>query len=111
MEEEGLNLILDNMVLSPVTPNTVIDKAQLLEDIKKIRLQGYAMSSGEFSVGMGIAVPISNYAVPVVLSIAGPQERMVSNSQNYIKELKRSAKEISRNLLRYSETPAKKTTA
>ena len=60
------------------TPNTIINLNQLFEEYQKIRLQGYAYSDEENTLGaFGISAPIFEMpgVVQSCLCIAGPKER------------------------------------
>lgn len=64
--------------LVPFTDQTIIDKDRLSEELKKIRQQGYAFSSGEWvSDAAGVAVPIFNQRSDVIaaLTVSGPSNR------------------------------------
>ena len=99
--DNELNMILEHMKIAPLTPNTITDKKLLMEELKRVRMQGYATSAGELVLdGLGIAVPILNYTHPVALGIVGPENRLKSNMPVLIEETKESAKRISHNLLR-----------
>ncbi len=80
LKNNELQLLLRNLRLESFTPNTITDKKILLNELRKIRRQGYAMSFGERVKGASsISVPISNYVCPVALSIMGPDNRFSLN--------------------------------
>lgn len=61
------------------TPLTPIDRTRLDADLERIRVQGYAITGGEWRVGVvGIAAPIRSADGVVVggVGIAGPEARM-----------------------------------
>jgi DNA-binding IclR family transcriptional regulator len=43
---------IESLVLKPKTPNTIVDKARLIEEIKKSKARGFAMSREEFLPGL-----------------------------------------------------------
>lgn len=84
---------LEETKLVPFTSNTITDKKILLEELKKIRNQGFAISKGEITENVvEIAVPILNIKNHIVgsLGIAGPKFRMKDKMQlildNLLKE-------------------------
>ncbi len=61
------------------TPRTIASLRNLLEELRKIRHQGYAVDNEELAVGIRcVAVPIFNYTGNCIaaISIAGPTLRM-----------------------------------
>lgn len=64
--------------LKPYTRNTITDPVVLKERLKVVREQGYAISSGEITMGTNaIAAPIFDFSGRVTgsVSLAGPRER------------------------------------
>ncbi len=71
------------------------DEARFLEDIDRIREQGYAVSGGERVYGaMCIAVPVRYYHVPAALSILGPESRLTPHTREYLDLLLAAANRI-----------------
>jgi len=99
LDEEERRLIIDNLPLNLVGPNTITRRDELIEEIKKINKQGYATSFGERTVGgAGISVLIRNYLCPVALCIIGPDNRLAPKLMGLLEELKSSADNISKTL-------------
>lgn len=99
-KESELQILLKNIRLLPLGPNTITDKSVLLDELQKIRNQGYSISKSERLDGLvGISVPIKNYICPVALSIGGPENRIEPKMVDLIRELTKSAARIERNLL------------
>lgn len=100
-ESEWDNYLPDK--LQSLTPNTIVDKQFLLEEICKVREQGYAVSDGEIDAGgRAIAVPLKNQQGKIVaaLSIEGPFFRMTDDVMSrYLKYLQEEADEICRSLV------------
>lgn len=74
-----LERILDSAVLTRFSEHTITDRDHLLENLRQVRLQGYALSMGERLVGScGISVPIFNPAGQILaaLTVIGPSQRM-----------------------------------
>ena len=65
--------------LKPYTQSTIVDPAELLRHLKKVRASGYALNQREFSPQVsGVAAPIFDAEGHVVaaLSIAAPADRL-----------------------------------
>jgi DNA-binding IclR family transcriptional regulator len=64
--------------LTPITANTIVDKARLSRELKAIAEHGYAESLGERSDGLGsLSAPVFNHrgAIAAALSLAIPEIR------------------------------------
>jgi IclR family KDG regulon transcriptional repressor len=106
-EDEFLSLI-EKIQLVSVGPNTITDKKELIREVEKVRRQGYSVSIGEIvGGGAAISVPVRNYICPVALSLVGPDNRFsVDEMMRVLKEMKKSAKRISKKLQQFG--PGKK---
>jgi len=63
--------LLDQMNLIKVTTKTVVNKNEILKDLKITRSRGYAISDQEFSLDLySIGVPLLNHEGQVVASVA-----------------------------------------
>jgi DNA-binding IclR family transcriptional regulator len=104
LEDNELQLLMKNIHLVPIGPNSITDKKMLLQELKNARKQGYATSFGERIPGSAsISVPIKNYICPVALSILGPDNRFsLEVIMGFLKEIKESASRISRRLAEMS---------
>lgn len=82
------------------TKNTISDWNQLLEELKVVKAQGYAMDNEDYEVGLTcIATPIldGNGHAIAALSLSGPSERMRKHDfKILIEELKATTAKISR---------------
>lgn len=105
LEYRELQLIMENIQLTPVGPNTITNKETFLNELEKVRTQGYATSFGErLPGGSAISVPIKKYVCPVALSVLGPENRLtIRKMMRILKELKKSSTRISRKLIETSE--------
>jgi len=97
LDEKELHLLLRNLQLIFLGPNTITDQKMLLKEIRRVRQQGYATSFGEREKGSSsISVPIKNYICPVALSILGPDNRLtLKKMMDILKEVKWGAGRIS----------------
>lgn len=73
---ETVDQLLDGTPLTPRTPATITDRAQLMRDLRSTRRRGYAVDRAEFQAGMtSVAVPIRTGTVPIAaLTLSGPSE-------------------------------------
>ncbi|MGO4391977.1 IclR family transcriptional regulator [Variovorax sp. M-6] len=64
--------------LEPSTATTVVDPARFLQEMARIRIQGFAVNKGEWNENVyGIASPVTDVSGNVVaaLGLSGPKER------------------------------------
>ena len=105
LPESEMQCILNGTKLVSATTNEIINKEALINEIKKVKQAGYAISFGETIVGnAGIAVPIKNYVCPAALGIFGPEARFRENMMNFLKDLRESVDRISKKLLEQKDT-------
>lgn len=79
LEEERVDEILASRSLEPVTENTITDRYELLEELARIREQGFALNDEEQFLGLrAVGAPIrdSNNRVLGAISISGPASRI-----------------------------------
>lgn len=77
LEGNELRHILEIVDMQPLTDKTIVNKEDFIKEIEKVRKQGYATSFGERAKGSScISVSVKDYAVPVALSVLGPESRM-----------------------------------
>ena len=94
-----MDIVMTNVILEPLTKNTVTYKEQLLAQLKQVKRQGYVMTYGEVNSGaMCISVPIKNYILPAAISILGPESRMKKRQTDYINELVASGSRVHNNI-------------
>jgi len=95
-----LKIILDSINLVRIGPNTITDKNKLLEQIEKVKIQGYSITAGELmDGGISLSVAIKNYLCSISLSILGPAFRLEPKILNFLKPIKLSAGKVSRRIL------------
>jgi DNA-binding IclR family transcriptional regulator len=96
VNDKQLDAALETMVMQRPTERTVTDKTALRKQIQDIRQQGYIISRGEWISGvMCISFPVTNYTLPLSLSVVGPESRLRPHEQDVIEELRKSASRIS----------------
>ena len=98
LTEEALERYLKEVELKRFTPATITDIQRLKEELNTIREQGYSIDEEETEEGlMCISAPIKDHSGEVVaaISISGPVTRLKRRKEEYIKEVKTIAHEIS----------------
>ncbi|MCX5819790.1 MAG: IclR family transcriptional regulator [Deltaproteobacteria bacterium] len=102
MADEDLKNLLDHICYDPVCINTITNKETMLEEIKKIREQGYAVSYSERLEGSAcITVPVRHYPIPVAISVLGLENRFDKAAmKRCLNEMLESASRISNLLTR-----------
>lgn len=87
LPEERVEEVLDRHRLPQVTPNTITDREQLMDELDEIRAQGYAYDDEERLEGLRcIAAPIVvDSDVLGAVSVSGPKSRM--SGEWYTEEL------------------------
>jgi DNA-binding IclR family transcriptional regulator len=101
--EVRLREILGHMSLVRYTHNTITDPRLLFEELRSVRANGYAISSGELEDGIdAVAAPIFDHLNTVVaaVSIGGPSERCRPKQAELIAAVTRAGQQISQ-ILRY----------
>ena len=79
--------------------NRRFNEGKFLEEIERIREQGYAVSGGERVAGaMCIAAPVKHYHLPAVLSIFGPENRLTPHTREYLDLLLAATNRISQRI-------------
>lgn len=100
-EEEFTTGYLNTAVLEPFTEETIIRRDTLCRELKKINKQGYALSLGERTPGIGsLSAPVFNYKGRILasLSLAIPEIRFKQEDHlsNCINVLTGAAKSFSK---------------
>ncbi|MCG8686251.1 MAG: IclR family transcriptional regulator [Desulfobacterales bacterium] len=90
------NTYIENANLTPVTENTIADRNALVKELEQIRLQGYSVSLGERTPGLGsLSAPVFNFKGEILasLSLAIPEVRITRKAYmgSCIKSLVREA--------------------
>ena len=78
MSDEEMDALLPGKELKAYTPNTMVDRDKLKQELRKVAEAGYAIDDEEVDVGVRcIAAPIRDYTRRIVgaVSISGPAMR------------------------------------
>lgn len=71
LSEEDALIRLQRMARQKLTPNTRIEIAELMEELRQVRVQGYALNNEELELGVrSIAVPVRNAVGKTVASVS-----------------------------------------
>jgi DNA-binding IclR family transcriptional regulator len=102
LSPKDVSRIIGSGRLPRFTPNTLTSESVLLEELEKVRRQGYAMDNSENEIdGRCIAAPIrgSNQTLVAALSISGPIPRMtISRARSFRADLCHACERISRQI-------------
>jgi IclR family KDG regulon transcriptional repressor len=102
LDDVELKTALKHIKIRHVTDHSVINRAELMSQVKAVRDKGYSISFGERIEGaMSISIPVSGYFWPVALAIVGPVARFQPKADKYLKESLASAGRISDNLTEF----------
>lgn len=83
LEPARLDRYLDEVDLAPLTPNTLVDRVVLGQDLQRIRERGWSLDDEEIFLGLRcVAAPIFDFKGQVVagVSVAGPTSRIPRDS-------------------------------
>jgi DNA-binding IclR family transcriptional regulator len=101
LSRSALPACLDELVLTPRTPKTILSRADLLLELRKIRRRGYATADEEHSQGFrAIGAPIFDFtgAVPAAISLNGsPAVPIWQAPRKLVSLITAAAGDISRN--------------
>jgi IclR family transcriptional regulator, KDG regulon repressor len=97
--EDEVARIVQAIQLKPFNKKTITSKKEFLEEMKKVRTQGYAFDNGEHEEDVEcIGAPIMNHLGHVIaaISISGPQKKIgTTQEQQYINWVVEAASLIS----------------
>ena len=100
--EDELKRIIHQLKLVPLTSNTIIAKQRLLEELRAIRRQGYALDHREIEEDVEcIGAPIRDHRGNAIaaLSISGPQRKIgTPQEKHFVAEVVKAAALISSKL-------------
>jgi DNA-binding IclR family transcriptional regulator len=99
LSESSINEYLSNSSLSPSTANTITDRELLLQELQKIRTNGYAIDNEESCIGLKcIAAPIFNNkgSIEGAIGISAPLFRLTDDKlDSYINKIVDQTTEVS----------------
>lgn len=100
MTTAKFNEVADSTTFIAKTPKTITTKEQLLEEVKKVSSQGYALDNIENEEGIRcIAAPIKDYQGRIIasFSISGPSNRITMErvQDELISKIKQTSMAIS----------------
>lgn len=85
-----------------LTPNTIGSLAELLEELRRVRANGFALDNEEYSIGLRcVAVPIRNHSGETVAALSMSVPRMRGDAHSLamnVASLAGGASEVSRHL-------------
>lgn len=91
--------LIDAIRLKKIGPNTITKRGALLEELNRVRQEGYAVSFSELVEGAAsVAVPIRNYLQPAAICVLGPESRIRNRVDEILKHLRLCASAIERAL-------------
>lgn len=99
--DEDLEEKIQSFDLEKLTDTTITDSNKLIEELKRIILEGYGADLEESEVGLVCyAAPVKEITGKVIaaISISGAATIMTQNKESLIKSVKDTAKEISKAL-------------
>ena len=99
--EVRLREMISHATLTRYTESTITDPRLLLEELRRVRSAGYAISCGELEDGIdAVAAPVFDHLGTVVaaVSIGGPSERCHPKQNEMINAVTRSGQQISQAL-------------
>lgn len=93
-EEAGR--VLATTTLEARTPHTLTSVESLLEEVSRVRGQGYAVDDEEQELGVRcVAVPVDLHGGRMALSVSGPTERMTADvARGVVADLTRVAQDL-----------------
>lgn len=103
LSSQELKILISNFDLHKYTKNTISSKSVLLQEIHKVRIQGWSINDQELEYGLrSIAVPIFNRSEKVVASInistTAQSNTLESMEAMFLPELRSTAQKISDDL-------------
>jgi DNA-binding IclR family transcriptional regulator len=101
LPENERKVILDKIVLSPITKNTITNRDELEKELKVFIDIGYSIDNEENEEGLFcLAAPIfgPDRTIQAAISVAGPKERMVNRKDYIVDKLLQASKKISESI-------------
>ncbi len=98
LPDDGLQRTIPTLPLTVLTPATITDPERLMEEIRRVREQGYAIDNEEVEEGLVcIAAPIRNLDGKVIgsISLSGPSIRVLHQREDLISRICGTAQAVS----------------
>lgn len=109
LPENRVELIFNRMPLMKLSPKTIDSKSKLLEDLKKVKKQGYAISDGELFMGIrAIAAPIFGANEEVRAAVSATGFSVAIDDKHMIRAVQAAAHEISMRLAALEQDKARR---
>ena len=100
--DEELKALGGSAGLVPLTPHTIVSRDRLLEELRQVRREGFAIDDEECELGVRcVAAPVRDHTGRVVcsISVSGPVNRMTDSALKAAgKAVRASAQTLSRRL-------------
>lgn len=98
--DEEIREIAKKCGMKKITPNTITEVEELVCEIHNSRERGYTVDRGEHEENVYcLAVPIYDYRKKIIAAISvAVQKNKLENAETLVKELKKTAKNISKSL-------------
>jgi IclR family transcriptional regulator, acetate operon repressor len=77
MDDRDVRTILTERGMASSTATTITDPDRMLEELARIRRQGYAIDEGEMEVGVRCVAVAFDSVGPMAVSVSGPSSRLV----------------------------------
>lgn len=95
LADDQIRTVMKHVTLERYTPYSITGKEKFIRLVKETREAGYSVSIGEAISGVvAVAAPIPGYTYPAAVSLVGPESRMKPRIDTIIKEVCRTAKNI-----------------
>ncbi|MCM3660612.1 IclR family transcriptional regulator [Georgenia satyanarayanai] len=101
LSDETIEQIVGRVGMPPATDRSITTLAALLEEMARVREQGYGVDDGEQEIGVRcFAVPVPGAPTPTALSVSGPAARVTYDfGEAALPQLRAVAADISTELL------------
>lgn len=89
MRDKEIEGIWDKSEIKAYTANTIVDKEQFLQEIRKIRERGYAYDNEENEIGVrciATSIPVMGNASTYAVSISLPASQIVQDGEDQLIE-------------------------
>ncbi len=105
LDDYQVSNILDNIKYELNTKPNKVNPEDLIKRVQTARRLGYAVGNDEQTLGVTcVSAPIRNYALPVALTLIGPEIRMKTRIPSLVQAVKECAEKISLKLVRPNDT-------